>query len=81
MSWLVWVLALIGAISIAGVVARWLTRAHAISTIERKFRDWDREYRKLMLKDEKSWEDVDHQISLMEKTSAAHRVLNRLRGY
>ncbi len=81
MSWLLWLFALIGAVPVAGAVARWPKRAHAISTLERKLRDWDREYRELMLKDEKTWEDVDHQMRLMEKTSAAHRVLDRLRGY
>ena len=81
MSWLVLVFALIGAVSVAGAVANWLKRAHAISTLERKLRDWDREYHELMLKEEKSWEDVDHQSRLMEKTSAAHRVLDRLRGH
>lgn len=81
MSWLLWLFALIGAVSVARAVTRWLKRAHAIFTLERKLRDWDREYRELMLKDEKTWEDVDHQMRLMEKTSAAHRVLDRLRGY
>jgi hypothetical protein len=55
-------------------------RGHAISRLERKLRDWDREYHDLMRKEEKSWEDVDHQIKLMEKTAGAQRVLDRLRG-
>jgi hypothetical protein len=81
MSWLVWVFAFIGAISVTSAVARWLMRTHAINSLERKLRDWDREYHDLLLKEEKSWEDVDHQIKLMEKTAAAQRVLDRLRGH
>lgn len=81
MNWVVWVFASIGALWVAGTIVNWAKRALAISSLERRLRDWDREYHELMLKEDKSWEDVDHQIRLMEKTSAAHRVLDRLRGY
>lgn len=79
--WLVWVLAVVGAFTVVGAVIRWSAQLHAIKVLESRIKELNREYRELVLRDEKTWQDLDRQVTLMNRMRESERALDRLRGY